>query len=108
MSDRYRTKDGWSVEIVRLVCTPDHHDGEWLRICYFGYHVRDVRSVSELERYFPLADLEPEALAGVSIGTPAPVLSQRARGRDLALGQPGSRGRRRRPWFWLPLCAARR
>jgi hypothetical protein len=72
MSDRYRTKDGWSVEIVRLECTPDHHDGEWLRVCYFGYHVRDVRSVSELERYFPLAGLEPEALTGVSIGTPAP------------------------------------
>ena len=38
MADRYRTKDGWSVEIVQLTCTPDHHDGEWLRIRYFGYH----------------------------------------------------------------------
>jgi hypothetical protein len=40
MADRYRTKDGWSVEIVQPACTPDHHDGEWLRIKYFGYHVQ--------------------------------------------------------------------
>ncbi len=29
MADRYRTGDGWSVEVVRLTCTPDRHDGEW-------------------------------------------------------------------------------
>ena len=28
MTGRYRTRDGWSVEVVRLTCTPDHHDGE--------------------------------------------------------------------------------
>jgi hypothetical protein len=42
------------VEVVRLSCTPDHRDGEWLRIRYFGFHVADVRSVAELERWFPL------------------------------------------------------
>jgi hypothetical protein len=39
---RYRTKDGWSVEIVCLANTLDRHDGEWLRISY---------SVSSLEAW---------------------------------------------------------
>ncbi len=64
MADRYRTKDGWSVEAVRLTCTPDHHDGEWLRIRYRGYFVHDAKSVSDLERYFLLSELDAEALAG--------------------------------------------
>jgi hypothetical protein len=62
MGERYRTEGGWSVEVVRLSCTPDHRDGEWLRVRYFGFHVADVRSVAELEQWFPLADLEPDAL----------------------------------------------
>jgi hypothetical protein len=62
VGERYRTEDGWSVEVVWLSCTPDHHDGEWLRIRYFGFHVSDVRSVSELERWFSLASLKPETL----------------------------------------------
>jgi hypothetical protein len=59
MTDRYRTADGWSVEVVRLSGTPDHHDGDWLRVCYFGSYVADVRTPEELTRYFPLSDLEP-------------------------------------------------
>jgi hypothetical protein len=62
MADRYRTADGWSVEVVNLTGTPDRHDGQWLRICYCNYWV-DVRSIAELEQWFPLADLEPDALA---------------------------------------------
>jgi hypothetical protein len=63
VGDRYRTKDGWSVEVVWLLATPDHHDGEWIRVRYFGFHVADVRSVAELGQWFALADLEPETLA---------------------------------------------
>jgi hypothetical protein len=62
MADRYHTRDGWSVEVVRLTCTPDRHDGEWLRIRYLGYYVHDARSVMELESYIPLSELE-DALA---------------------------------------------
>ena len=64
MADRYRTSDGWSVEVVRLACTPDRHDGEWLRIRHLGWYIRDTRSIAELEQYVSLADLEEYALAG--------------------------------------------
>jgi hypothetical protein len=40
MAERYRTADGWGVEVVPLTGTPDHHDGEWLRVSYFGYHIK--------------------------------------------------------------------
>ena len=56
---RYRTPDGWSVEVVSLTGTPDHHDGTWLRVCLYGSFVADVRTPAELERYFPLDELEP-------------------------------------------------
>jgi len=49
---------GWAVQIVHLVATPDHHDGTWIRVTQYGSWVADVRSVAELERYFPLALLE--------------------------------------------------
>jgi hypothetical protein len=55
----YRTSDGWSVEVIQLSGTPDHHDGTWLRVCYFGSFVADVRTPEELARYFPLSELEP-------------------------------------------------
>jgi len=42
MADHYRTSDGWSDEVVRLTCTPDQRDGEWLRIRYLGYHVQPL------------------------------------------------------------------
>src|SRR5260221_10947799 len=64
MADRYRTGDGWSVEVVRLTCTPDRHDGEWLRIRHLGYDIRDTRNIAVLEQYVSLADLEADALAG--------------------------------------------
>lgn len=63
MADRYRTGDGWSVEVVNLTGTPDRHDGQWLRVYCCNYWVADVRSIAELEQWFPLADLEPDALA---------------------------------------------
>jgi hypothetical protein len=62
MADRYRTASGWSVEVVQLTGTPDRHDGTWLRVRYFGSFVADVRTPEELARYFPLSELEPEAL----------------------------------------------
>lgn len=62
MADRWRTTDDWSVEVVRLRLTPDHHDGEWLRVRFHGLWVADVRQVAELAEWFPLADLA-EALA---------------------------------------------
>jgi len=65
MTDRWRTPDGWSVEAVRLSLTPDNHDGEWLRVRYFGLWVADVRQVAELAAWFPLGELR-EAL-----GSPA-------------------------------------
>jgi hypothetical protein len=66
MAERYRTADGWSVEAITLTATPDHHDGEWLRVRYHGYHVVDAASVDELARYFSLGDLELDALMGRS------------------------------------------
>ena len=66
MGAEYRTKDGYTVEVVRLADT-----GEWLRVRYHGFHVADVRTISELERYVPLADLE-EALTPRSGPPPVP------------------------------------
>jgi hypothetical protein len=59
---KYRTKDGYTVEVIQLAGTSRNRDGQWLRVRYHGYHVADVRSVAELEKYFPLDELE-EALA---------------------------------------------
>jgi hypothetical protein len=44
MADRYRTADGWSVEVVRLSMTPDHQDGTWIRVRYYDFYVADVRT----------------------------------------------------------------
>jgi len=54
---KYKTKGGYSVEVVQLAT------GDWLRVRHHGFYVADVRTVAELERYFPLSDLEEEALA---------------------------------------------
>jgi hypothetical protein len=64
MAPKYRTKDGYTVEVVHLADTSGNHDGEWLRIRYHGYHVTDVRSIAELERYIPLRELEADGLVG--------------------------------------------
>jgi hypothetical protein len=63
MAPSYRTADGWSVEVVRLACIPNRHDGEWIRVRHYEYFVADARSVEALESYFALVDLE-EALMG--------------------------------------------
>jgi hypothetical protein len=62
MGDRYRTPDGWAVEVVGLSATPDHNDGERLKVTYYGSFVAVVRTVAELEQWFALSDLEPETL----------------------------------------------
>jgi hypothetical protein len=62
MGDRYRTPDGWAVEVVELSATPDRNDGERLKVTYYGFFVAVVRTVAELEQWFALSDLEPETL----------------------------------------------
>ena len=62
MGDRYRTANGWAVEVIELRITPDRNDGERLKVTYCGSFVALVRTVAELETWFPLADLEPETL----------------------------------------------
>jgi hypothetical protein len=39
MGDRYRTSDGWAVEVVGLSATPDRNDGERLKVTYCGFFV---------------------------------------------------------------------
>jgi hypothetical protein len=69
MADRYRTAGGWSVEVIERSGTPDNTDGQQLRVRYHGFYVADVRTVAELEQWFPLADLEPDGLsAAVTMG----------------------------------------
>jgi hypothetical protein len=62
MGDRYRTADGWAVEVVELSATPDRNDGERLKVTYYGFFVAIVRTVAELEQWFALSDLEPDTL----------------------------------------------
>jgi hypothetical protein len=71
MADRWRAPGGWSVQVVDLSVTPDKRDGEWLRVSYRGWWVADVRSVAELEQWFPVADLEPDGLVLVAWRTGA-------------------------------------
>jgi hypothetical protein len=65
MAERWRAPGGWTVEVVRVTGTGSH-DGEWLRVCQYGYWTANVKTVAELERWFPLAELEPDALAPVA------------------------------------------
>jgi hypothetical protein len=44
-----------------MTATPDHHDGESLRVAQFGFRVGYARGARELERWVDLAELE-EAL----------------------------------------------
>jgi hypothetical protein len=71
MTDRYRTMSGWSVEVIQRSGTPDCSDGQRLRVRYHGFYVADVRTVAELEQYFPLTDLEPEGLSVTATGRTA-------------------------------------
>jgi len=54
---------------------PEHasHPGSGAvqRVSYFGFHVADVRTPGELERYFPLSELETDALIRADV---APVV----------------------------------
>jgi hypothetical protein len=59
---RCRSSDGqWQVDVIHLELTPNHHNGTWLRVSRWSYHVADVRTTEELAEYVDLADLE-EAL----------------------------------------------
>jgi hypothetical protein len=52
MADRYRTPGGWTVEVVQLA------EGERLRVRHHGFYVADARSVDDLARWIPAAELE--------------------------------------------------
>jgi hypothetical protein len=49
--DRYRTPDGWTVEVVQLAA------GDRLRIRHHGFYVADVVNVDDLGRWIPAAEL---------------------------------------------------
>jgi hypothetical protein len=72
MGDRYRTADGWAVEVVELWATPDRNDGPRLKVTYCGFFVGLVRTVAELETWFALSDLELEALTLVTADAACP------------------------------------
>jgi hypothetical protein len=96
MGDRYRTPDGWAVEVVGLTATPDRNDGERLKVTYYGFFVAVVRTVAELEQWFALSDLEPETLIArrKRAGWPGPVRpgrGRRSRGRSRT--RPGTADR---------------
>jgi hypothetical protein len=56
---RCRSADGeWQVDVIRLIATGTHRDGDWLRIRRWGCHIADVRTVDELQEYVDLADLQ--------------------------------------------------
>jgi hypothetical protein len=60
VAERYRTADGWSVQVVHLSATPGKRDGEWLRVSYCGFWVADVRSVAEIEQWVSREELQSE------------------------------------------------
>ena len=52
MGDRYRTPDGWTVEVVELAA------GDRLRIRHHGFYAStDVANVDDLARWIPAAEL---------------------------------------------------
>jgi hypothetical protein len=63
MADRWRAPGGWTVEVVHLNGTSENSDGERLRVCQYGFFTSDVRTVAELERFFPVAELEEDGLS---------------------------------------------
>jgi hypothetical protein len=65
MSDRWCTRDGWGVEVIRVTATPDRHDGESFRVTHHGCWIGYARSVPELERWIELADLEDALILAV-------------------------------------------
>jgi hypothetical protein len=51
MADRYRTPDGWTVEVVQLAA------GDRLRIRHHRFYVADVVNVDDLARWIPASEL---------------------------------------------------
>ncbi len=51
MADRYRTPDGWTVEVLQL------DTGDRLRIRHHGFYIADVANVGDLARWIPTAEL---------------------------------------------------
>lgn len=51
MADRYRTPDGWTVEVVQL------DTGDRLRVRHHGFYVADVTNLDDLARWIPTAEL---------------------------------------------------
>jgi hypothetical protein len=81
------------VRVVTLVGTPDRRDGTWLRVTQFGAWTADVGSVAELERFFPLSDLEPDdgrLVAGARLGGRRALVGERGPG-DMAPPSAASR-----------------
>lgn len=91
---KYRTDDGWIVEVVRLAGTgrrrgpADPWPGTQLRVSQHGYLVAYVRTVAELRRYLDPADLRADD--GLSAGPWH--LARRLR---LLAGRAGQDGRAR-------------
>jgi hypothetical protein len=70
VGERWRSSDGeWSVRLVRLNGTPNHGDGEWLRLTRFGFWVADVRTVAELADFVSLDRLWPGPVTGSRRGS---------------------------------------
>ena len=51
MADRYRTPDGWTVEVLQL------DTGDRLRIRHHGFYIADVANVDNLAHWIPTAEL---------------------------------------------------
>jgi hypothetical protein len=66
MSGSWRAPGGWRVQIVRLEGARARPAGEWLRVTQYGWWTADVRTVAELEQWFPLAELEEHALVAAA------------------------------------------
>lgn len=100
MRERWRSADGWAVEVVCLAATPNRHDGPWIRVTHLGYYVSDVRDPAEVERWVRLAELEPDALRVTLrrslMSWPVPGRLAAGRGQGVQHRVPGVR--RRGPW----------
>lgn len=64
VGERWRSADGWGVEIVQLTGTTGRRwDGTWIRVTHWGFHVADVPHPADVERWVPLAKLESSGLS---------------------------------------------
>ncbi len=96
MAGRWRTRDGgWSVEVVTISHTPDHHDGTWLRVRNYGFFITDLRHPEELASYLDVEELLEEALGGdrrwlTSESPPAPGAAKPRRARAGSCASPAA------------------